>query len=71
MPPRDAIDPGPNNDYPNWPRRPDGTLETERMPTGERSQRHPKGGRVRIDVTPRHPPGHPLAGQPIEPPTTP
>lgn len=28
----DALDPGPNGDYPHMPRNPDGTLDTERMP---------------------------------------
>ncbi|WP_104062734.1 hypothetical protein [Arthrobacter sp. 4R501] len=28
----DALDPGPNGDYPYMPRNPDGTLDTVRMP---------------------------------------
>jgi hypothetical protein len=28
----DALDPGPNGDYPYMPRNPDGTLDTKRMP---------------------------------------
>ncbi|MBX7444695.1 MULTISPECIES: hypothetical protein [unclassified Arthrobacter] len=30
----DALDPGPNGDYPYLPRNPDGTLDTDRMPVG-------------------------------------
>jgi hypothetical protein len=59
--PLDALDPGPDGDFPNWPRRPDGTPDPERMPTGMHLQ---KG--VLIDVTPRHP-----DGTPIVPPTLP
>ena len=28
----DALDPGPNGDYPYLPRNPDGSLDTDRMP---------------------------------------
>jgi hypothetical protein len=59
----DALDPGPGGDYPHWPRRPDGTPDDSRMPAGL----HRQDGTL-IDLTPRHPPGHPLAGQPIVPP---
>lgn len=31
--PPDALDPGPLGDYPYIPRHPDGTLDTDRMPT--------------------------------------
>lgn len=62
----DALDPGPNGDYPYWPRNPDGTLDETRMPSGMRWQRDPNGRRVLIDVTERHP-----DGSPIVPPTLP
>lgn len=63
---RDAFDPGPNGDYPWWPRDAEGRPilgpgAEGRMPTGLTSQR----GRL-IDVTPRHP-----DGTPIVPPTIP
>ncbi len=66
--PHDALDPGPLSDYPHWPRRPDGTPDPARMPTGEHRQpdRSRGGQRVKIDVTPRTP-----EGQPITPPTLP
>ncbi len=59
--PNDALDPGPNGDYPHWPRLPDGSSDPVRMPTGLRWQ-----DGVLIDVTPRHP-----DGTPIVPPNTP
>jgi len=52
MTPRDAFEPGPNGDYPAWPRRPDGTPDPARMPTGL----HVQHG-VLVDVTPRDPDG--------------
>jgi hypothetical protein len=58
---QDAFDPGPNGDYPHWPRLPDGTPDPARMPTGLHSQ-----DGVVIDLTPRHP-----DGTPIVPPTIP
>jgi hypothetical protein len=57
---RDAFDPGPNGDYPAWPRRPDGTPDPERMPTGLHRQRMPDGSVVVIDLTPRDPAGQPI-----------
>lgn len=57
----DALDPGPNGDYPNWPRLPDGTPDPARMPTGLTTQ-----DGVPIDLTPRAP-----DGTPIVPPTIP
>ncbi len=64
----DALDPGPDGTYPHWPRRPDGTPDPERMPTGTHRQKVPgkRGRRVIVDVTPRRP-----DGTPIEPPTLP
>lgn len=73
---RDALDPGPGGDYPNWPRRPDGRpagiglpattpaekAAEERMPTGLRRQ----GGRL-IDLTPRHPDGTPIVPPDLPP----
>lgn len=53
----DALDPGPNGDYPNLPRNPDGSLDTERMPVGRRQQRTPSGEVVLIDVEPTGPDG--------------
>jgi hypothetical protein len=61
MTPRDALDPGPDGDYPDWPRRSDGTPDAERMPTGKHRQRDPRTGRrVLVDVTPRKPDGAPI-----------
>lgn len=56
----DALDPGPNGDYPNWPRRPDGTLDPERMPTGVHVHITRNGERIPVDLTPRHPNGAPI-----------
>lgn len=53
----DALDPGPNGDYPYLPRNPDGTLDTDRMPIGTRQQRTPDGRVVLIDVEPTGPDG--------------
>lgn len=55
----DALDPGPNGDYPYWPREGDPT----RMPTGLHEQPTPDGRTVTVDLTPYHP-----DGTPIEPP---
>lgn len=63
----DALWPGPNNDYPNWPRRADGSPDPERMPSGLHWQRGPDGDRVLVDVTSRHPDGSPIV-PPILPP---
>lgn len=54
----DALDPGPNGDYPYWPRNPDGSTDRERMPKGvtkrRRDRRSPYGElHDMIDVTPR------------------
>lgn len=57
MSPNDALDPGPNGDYPYWPRNEDGGT---RMPTGLVWQRTADGTLVRIDVTPRTPGGEPI-----------
>lgn len=43
----DALDPGPNFDYPNLPRTEDGRLDVLRMPIGLRRQNG-----VLIDLTP-------------------
>lgn len=56
----DALDPGPHGDYPHWPRLPDGSLDTERMPTGVHVHVMPDGERVNVDLTPRHPDGSPI-----------
>ncbi|MGI8994181.1 MAG: hypothetical protein ACR2FP_07730 [Nocardioidaceae bacterium] len=77
---RDAFEPGPNGDYPAFPRdslgRPswsdsadtDGVaVDTEApMPRGIRYQRNQYGQRVAFDVTPRGP-----GGVAIDPPTIP
>lgn len=47
----DALDPGPNGDYPNLPRLADGTLDRERMPTSPYYELV-SGRRVLIDPTP-------------------
>jgi hypothetical protein len=63
---RDALDPGPLGNYPNWPRRPDGSPDPARMPTGMHKQRLKNGDVVDVDLTPRDP-----SGEPIVPPTIP
>lgn len=78
----DAFDPGPLNNFPHWPRRPDGrpagiglpvtTPEEqeaeERMPTGTRKHRVPGTGEVVfIDLTPRHPNGEPIVPPDLPP----
>ena len=63
---RDALDPGPDGDYPYWPRRPDGSPDPERMPTDPHWQRTPTGELVLVDLTPRH-----RDGAPITPPNRP
>jgi hypothetical protein len=74
----DALDPGPLNNYPNGPRRPDGTpagvglpvtspeelAAEEKMPTGMHKQRTPSGEIVDVDLTLRD-----QNGEPIVPPT--
>ncbi|EYR61919.1 hypothetical protein N866_14270 [Actinotalea ferrariae CF5-4] len=47
----DALDPGPNGDFPNLPRLADGTLDPDRMPTTPYYELTPYG-RVLIDPTP-------------------
>ncbi len=72
----DALDPGPEGNYPNWPRRPDGrpagigllatTPEEEaaeqRMPTGV----HRQDGRL-VDLTPRDADGNPIVPPDLPP----
>ena len=48
----DALDPGPNGDYPYLPRNPDGTLDTKLMPIGTTIQNG-----VLIDLEPTLPDG--------------
>lgn len=62
---RDALDPGPDGNYPNWPRRPDGTLDPERMPTGVHHQLTPDGHEVLVDLTPRDADGNPIVPPPL------
>jgi len=66
----DALEPGPAGTYPHWPRKPDGSPDPARMPTGITGHRIRKGPRkgqtVVIDQTPRKP-----DGTPIVPPTIP
>lgn len=54
----DALDPGPNGDYPHWPRNPDGTTDRKRMPKGSRRKRL-DGGAINIDPAPGNPDGTP------------
>lgn len=56
----DALDPGPNGDYPYWPR--DEAAGT-RMPTGVHKNRTPSGEVVNVDLT-----MHDADGNPIQPP---
>lgn len=49
----DALDPGPNGDYPFMPRNPDGTLDTERMPihtVQHRTARSADGSPIRMNL---------------------
>lgn len=64
----DAFDPGPDGTYPYWPRKPDGSWDEARMPTGERYQRTPDGRIVLIDITPRKPDGTPIVPPGMTPP---
>jgi hypothetical protein len=48
----DALDPGPDGDFPYLPRTPDGYLDTTLMPIGKRWQPGPGGQRVLVDVEP-------------------
>lgn len=59
---RDALDPGPDGTFPNWPRRADGTPDERRMPTGTHKHRQLDRSRRKmvVDVTPRHPDGTPI-----------
>lgn len=52
----DALDPGPNGDYPNLPRNPDGTLDTQRIPIKPYSIEH-NGQRILIDPVATGPDG--------------
>lgn len=53
----DALEPGPDNTYPNLPRNTDGSLNTELMPVGKRRHLDPEGRSVLIDVEPTGPDG--------------
>lgn len=53
----DALDPGPDGNYPHLPRNTDGTLDTVRMPVGLRWVQRDDGTMVRIDVEPTGPDG--------------
>lgn len=66
---QDALDPGPDGNYPAWPRKADGTPDPERMPTGLHSQKVPgTRERVVVDVTLRDDEGNPII-PPTLPPT--
>jgi hypothetical protein len=66
MSPHDALDPGPDGSYPFMPRKPDGSVDRERMPTGL-TRNVSADGEVRlIDLTPRD-----AGGKPIDPPPLP
>ncbi len=54
----DALDPGPNGDYPHLPRNADGSLDTVRMPVGTSRQLMPDGRTVvLVDLEPTGPDG--------------
>lgn len=53
----DALDPGPNGDYPYMPRNPDGTLDTTRMPIHTMQHRLPDGRTVLLNLEPTLPDG--------------
>jgi len=65
---KDALDPGPEGNYPNWPRKPDGTPDESRMPTKSRKRRRRRSpyGETHdnLDLRPRD-----ENGNPIEPPS--
>ena len=61
---RDAFEDPPV--HPAWPRKPDGTPDENRMPTGTHLQRDVNGKVHVIDVTPRY-----RDGSPMTPPTIP
>lgn len=65
----DALDPGPNGDYPYWPRNADGSWDTVRMPTGVHLQRTPDGRVVKVDLTPRRPDGSAIVPPDLTPPS--
>lgn len=67
MPATDALDPGPNGDFPWWPRLPDGSTDPERMPRGPRTMRGPDGKALIYDPAPGLPDGT-RAGPPEPPP---
>jgi hypothetical protein len=55
----DALDPGPDGDYPWFPRLADGSWDVERMPVG--NHKHWDGEKwVIVNLTPRHPDGSPI-----------
>lgn len=53
----DALDPGPNGDYPYLPRNPDGTLDIQRRPIGTVINRSPDGTETLINLEPTGPDG--------------
>lgn len=63
----DALDPGPDGDYPHWPRNPDGSTDERRMPRGPRRHRLPDGTVITLDPAPGNPDGT-YAGPPEPPP---
>lgn len=63
----DALDPGPDNSFPFWPRLADGITDPARMPRGARAMRGPDGTGVVYDPAPGNPDGTP-AGPPEPPP---
>jgi hypothetical protein len=57
---RDAFDPGPLNNYPNWPRDAEGKWDVGRMPFGLHRQLTPDGTVVLVDITPYDQNGDPI-----------
>jgi hypothetical protein len=55
----DALDPGPDGNFPNLPRNPDGTLDTVRMPVGMTRQRSHDGVSRVIRLLPHTSDGRP------------
>jgi hypothetical protein len=67
----DALDPGPEGDYPYWPRKVDGTPDEDRMPTGVEIRPPRKRNRLREGAAYFNLRPHDEDGVPIIPPERP
>lgn len=59
---KDLLDPGPDGTYPYVPRRPDGTVDADKIPSGlvKMRRRDQAGNPVIVDLTLRLPDGRPI-----------